>query len=74
MGLQLTFQVIILRDSVHEDHFRLSKDLITQRVWEERIKPYIDDPVYRVRASKNITFIFNQNILYHQHRIHSKNI
>ena len=58
MGLQLTFQVIILRDSVHEDHFRLTKDPITRRVWEERIKPYIDDPVYRVRAWKHIILIF----------------
>ena len=33
---------------MHEDYFRLSKDPITQRVWKERIEPYIDDPVYKV--------------------------
>ena len=41
-------QLIVLRGSMHEDHFRHSNDSIIQRVWEERIEPYIDDPIYTV--------------------------
>lgn len=34
---------------MHEDFFKYSKDEVKQKVWNERIYPYIDnDPIYKV--------------------------
>ena len=33
---------------MHEDHFKYSKDPIRKRIYDERIKPNIDEPPYNV--------------------------
>ena len=33
---------------MHEDHFKYSKDPIRQRIYNERIKPNIEEPPYNV--------------------------
>ena len=53
---------------MHEDLFRYSKDPIMQRVWKERIEPYIDEPIYTVTKIDNVATsyisISTMNIIY----------
>ena len=42
------YKLIVRKGSLHENHFRFSKDPIKQRIFNERILPYIEDAVYEV--------------------------
>lgn len=37
---------MIPKGYIYEDYFRYSEDPIIQKIWTERIEPYIDDPNY----------------------------
>ena len=40
---------IVSKGTAAEEYFHQSNDSIRQRIWTERIEPYIDEPVYEVR-------------------------
>ena len=35
---------------MHEDLFKKSKDSTKQKIWRDRIKPYIDEEIYQVNV------------------------
>ena len=41
-------QLIVWRESYDEDQFRYATDTTEQRVWKERIAPYIEEEIYMV--------------------------
>ena len=50
LSMQLILQLIVTKGTFMEDYFRDSNEPTRQKVWKERIKPYIDqDPAFLVR-------------------------
>ena len=39
------FRIILLTDSIFEDHFEKSKDPIWQAAWTDRVQPYLEEQV-----------------------------
>ena len=49
------FQLMVLKGSMHEAHFRTAKDPIKERVWLERIQPFLNEPKYSTVCKLNIS-------------------
>ena len=61
--LHTNFRVVILPNSADEDFFKYSTDPIVQKIYEERIKPYLQEYLdYPILSnSDNIPFIKNDS-------------
>ena len=58
-----TFQLLLPKGFIHEDFFRHSTDPIVQKLWKERIEPYMDQPNYPT-VRTNYTFIKFAHMIY----------
>ena len=49
------FRVVVLPNSADEDFFRYSTDPIIQKIYEERIKPFLKDIAQAYRGKITVT-------------------
>ena len=48
---------MVLKGSMHEAHFRTAKDPIKERVWLERIQPFLNEPKYSTVGELKISIV-----------------
>ena len=48
---------MVLKGSMHEAHFRTAKDPIKERVWLERIQPFLNEPKYSTVCELKISIV-----------------
>ena len=59
---------MVVKGTAYEYYFRnaANDDLVRQKIWKERMEPYIDDPDYATVGISNI-FKWNFNTIYMPH-------